>query len=157
MGDTFTRLSDTVASSEGKVFITINGQNRDLFEVQSCKAQIDLIVQERRILGNRMTQHKVVGATGTGSATLYFMNSQQLKNTIEYIKSGKFANNKLQMWNEDPQSTIGRQEVVLSNVIFKTILAAAVDESDDPISFDSDFTFDGIENLKSFALPENYR
>lgn len=157
MGDTFTRLSDTIASNEGKVFITIDGQNRELFEVQSIKAQLDLIIQERRMLGNRMTQHKVVGVTGTGSATLYFMNSQMLNLAIQYIKNGKFANNKIQMKNEDPQSTIGKQEVVISNTIFKTIPVAAVEESDDPITFNSDFTFDGIENLESFVLPANYR
>lgn len=157
MGDNYTRLSDTIASSEGKVYVTIDGQNRELFEVQSIRAQIDFIVQERRMLGKRMTQHKVVGATGTGSATLYFMNSQMLNLAIQYIKSGKFANNKLQMKNEDPQSTIGKQEVVLENLVFKTISVAAVEESDDPITFDSDFTFDGIESLESFMLPANYR
>lgn len=155
--DNYTRISDTVSASEGKVFITIDGQFRELFELQSLRAQIELIVQARRMLGNRMEQHKVTGARGTGSATLYFMNSQQLNNTIEYIRSGRFANNKLQVKNEDSQSTIGKQEVVLLNAIFATIPVAAVEESDDPITFDSDFTFDGIDNLRPFALPSNYR
>lgn len=157
MADNYTRLSDTISSSEGKVFVTIDGQNRELFEVQNIRAQIDLIVTERRMRGKRMTQHKVVGATGTGSATLYFMNSGLLNQTIQYIKTGQFNRNKLQMANEDPQSTIGKQEVVLSDVIFNTIPVAAVEESDDPITFDSDLTFDGIDNLESFDLPANYR
>ncbi|MDF2907475.1 MAG: XkdM protein phage-like element [Herbinix sp.] len=155
--ENYTRISDTISSSEGKVFITVDGRVRELFEVQTMRAQIELIVTARRMLGNRMEQHKVVGARGTGSATLYFMNSEQLNNTIEYIRSGRFANNKLQVRNEDPQSTIGKQEVVLLNSIFATIPVAAVEESDDPITFDSDFTFDGIEKLSSFALPSNYR
>lgn len=157
MADNYTRLADTLSASEGKVYSTINGQNREMFETQSIRAQLDLIVQARRMLGNRMTQHKVVGAEGTGSTTLYFMNSEHLNQAIAYLNTGKRSPIKLQLYNEDSQSTVGRQEVVLTNVIFNTIPIAAIEESDDPITFDTDFTYDGIENLESFKLPENYR
>ena len=89
--------------------------------------------------------------------TMYFMNSQQLNSFIEYMRTGRWKPLKLQTWNEDPQSTVGRQEVVMSNVILATIPVTAMEESDDPITFDSDFTFDGVENLSSFQLPANYR
>lgn len=158
MADNYTRLADTIYSHEGKAYITIDGQNRELFEVSSLSAQIDLIVQERRMLGHRMTQHKVVGATGTGSMTMYFMNSQMLNQAIQYLRTGNYRGLKLQVKNEDPQSTVGRQEVVLLNVILTTIPVATLDDqSDDPITFDTDFTFDDIEILESFKLPENYR
>jgi hypothetical protein len=85
------------------------------------------------------------------------MNSEMLKNAIEYIKTGRRYPTKLQIKNEDPQSSIGKQEVMLTNLILATIPVAALEESDDPITFDSDLTFDGIDNLESFVLPENYR
>lgn len=158
MADNYTRLSDTLSAKEGKAYITIDGQNRELFEISSLTAQIDLSVQERRMLGHRMTQHKVVGATGTGSMTLYFMNSQMLKQAIQYLRTGNYKGLKVQVKNEDPQSTVGKQEVVLLNVILSSVPAAILDDqSDDPITFDTDFTFDDIENLESFQLPENYR
>lgn len=154
----YTRLSDTISSHEGKAYVTIDGQNRELFEVSALTAQIDLIIQERRLLGHRMTQHKVVGATGTGSLTMYFMNSEMLIQAIQYLRTGQYRGLKLQVKNEDPQSTVGKQEVVLSNVILASVPAAILDDqSDDPITFDTDFTFDDIENLESFKLPENYR
>ena len=158
MAENYTRLSDTLSAKEGKAYITIDGQNRELFEISSLTAQIDLSVQERRMLGHRMTQHKVVGATGTGSMTLYFMNSQMLKQAIQYLRTGNYKGLKVQVKNEDPQSTVGKQEVVLLNVILSSVPAAILDDqSDDPITFDTDFTFDDIENLESFQLPENYR
>jgi hypothetical protein len=157
MADNYTRLADTVAADEGKAYVTINGSNRELFEIQSLRSQIELIVQERRMLGHKMTQHKVVGANGTGSMTMYFMNSQHLNSFIEYMRTGRWSPIKLLVRNEDPQSTVGKQEVVMSNVIIATIPVAALEESDDPITFDTDFTFDGIENLSSFQLPANYR
>lgn len=158
MSDNYTRLADTISSQEGKAYVTRNGVNRELFEVSALKAQIDLIIQSKRMLGHRMTQHKVVGAEGTGSLTMYFMNSEALNQTIEYLKNGGYAGIKLQVKNEDAQSTVGKQEVVMLNVILKTIPVAVLDDgSDDPITVDSDFTFDDIDNLSSFVLPENYR
>jgi hypothetical protein len=158
MADNYTRLADTISSKEGKAFITINGINRELFEISSLKAQLELIVQARRMMGHRMTQHKVVGAEGTGSMTMYFMNSDMLRLAIAYIKEGKYGGLKLQVKNEDAQSTIGAQEVVLLNVLLKTIPVAVIDDqSEDPITIDTDFTFDDLEGLSFFALPENYR
>lgn len=157
MADKYTRLADTISAHEGKAFITINGAVRELFEISNLKAQIDMTIQERRMLGHRMTQHKVVGEEGTGSATMYFMNSEQLKLALDYLKTGTRNEISLQVYNDDPQSTVGKQEVKLTNVIFRTIPVVSMEESDDPITFDSEFTFDDIEVLSSFSLPENYR
>lgn len=158
MAENYVRLPDTLSAKEGKAYITIDGQNRELFEISNLTAQIDLTVQERRMLGHRMTQHKVVGATGTGFMTIYFMNSQMLNHAIQYLRTGNYKGLKIQVKNEDPQSTVGKQEVVLLNVILATIPVTTLDDqSDDPITFDTDFTFDDIEVLEGFKLPENYR
>jgi hypothetical protein len=150
----YTKLADTISAQEGTAYITLDGVTRELFEISSLRAQLDLVVQERRMLGSRMTQHKVTGVTGSGSATLYFMNSEQLNQTINYIKNGTRGNITLLVTNNDPQSSVGEQKVKLSNVIFNTIPVAALEESDDPVTFDSDFTFDGIDRENSFVLPE---
>lgn len=158
MADNYTRLADTISSKEGKAYITINGENRELFEISKLTAQLELNIQSRNMLGHRMTQHKVTGAEGTGSMTMYFMNSDMLKLAIQYIKKGKYGGLKLQVRNEDEQSTIGAQEVVLLNVLLKTIpITTLDDQSDDPITIDTDFTFDDIEGLSYFDLPESYR
>lgn len=158
MADNYVRLQDTISSKEASAFITIDGTNRELFEISSIKAQLDLNIQTRNMLGHRMTQHKVVGAEGTGSMTMYFMNSDMLKLAIKYIKEGSYGGLKLQVKNLDAQSTIGTQEVVLSNVLLKTIPVCTVDDqSEDPITIDTDFTFDDIDGLSFFELPQNYR
>ncbi|HAR84446.1 phage portal protein [Clostridium sulfidigenes] len=158
MSNNHVRLKDTISSKEGKAFITIDGQNRELFEISALKAQLDLIVQAKPMLGHRMTQHKVVGAEGTGSMTMYFMNSDMLRMAIKYIKDGTLPDIKLQITNEDHQSTIGKQTIMLLGVLFATIPVTNLDDSsDDPITIDTDFTFDDIEGLDFFDLPSNYR
>lgn len=151
-------LNDTITGKEGKAFITIDGVNRELFEISSLKAQIDLKVQSKSTLGNIMAQHKVVGAEGTGSMTMYFMNSEMLDMAINYIKKGKYGNIKIQVKNEDAQSSVGKQEVVLSNVILNSIPVAQLDDqSEEAITFDTDFTFDSVEKLSGFVRPSNFR
>lgn len=158
MADKYVRLADTISSKEGKAFITINGKTRELFEISSLKAQLDLVVQSRNMLGHRMTQHKVTGAEGTGSMTMYFMNSDMLNQAITYLQKGAYVGLTLQVTNEDSQSTVGKQVVRLQNVIVKTIPVTTIDDqSEDPITVDADFTFDAIEGITYFNLPENYR
>lgn len=157
MADNYLRLADTISAKEGSAFILIDGVSRVLFEVSSLKAQIDLTVQSRKTLGSRMTQHKIVGAEGTGSMTMYFMNSEMLKMAVEYLSSGAFRNISLKVVNEDPQSSVGKQEVVLQNVLFKTIPVVSLDDqSDDPITVDTDFTFDSLDKLDFFNRPESF-
>ena len=154
----YTKLIDTLGGSEGKGFITRSGQNREMFEISKIDAHVTLTVAERKLLGHRMTQHKVVGATGEGSGTFYFMNSDALKEFLGYKRNGVYPASTLQFVNEDPQSTVGRQTVTLFHVILKTIpIAYLEDDSEDPITFDSDFTFDDCDCLEAFQLPENFR
>lgn len=158
MGDNYVQLSDTISGTEGKAYITINGVNRELFEISTLEAYLELVVQARRMMGHRMTQHKVIGGEGTGSMTMYFMNSDMLKMAMDYIKNGNYGGIKLQVMNEDSQSTIGKQEVVLSNLILSKIpITKMDDQSEDPITIDTDFTFDDVEALEYFDLPANYR
>lgn len=110
----------------------------------------------RNMLGHKMMQHKVAGVEGTGSMTMYFMNSEMLNLAIEYIGSGKFGNITLVVTNEDASSTIGKQEVILSNVLIKTIPVSSLDDqSDDPITVETEFTFDGISAPTKFNAPQN--
>ena len=86
------------------------------------------------------------------------MNSDALKEFLGYKKNGVYPASTLQFLNEDPQSTVGRQTVTLFHVILKTVPVAYLeDDSEDPITFDSDFTFDDCDCLEAFQLPENFR
>lgn len=156
MADNYVRLSDTISAKEGKAYIIVDGQRRELFEISSLKAQLELKVQERQMLGHRMTQHKVIGANGTGSMTMYFMNSEMLNLAIAYLQNGRYSGITLGVINEDAQSTVGKQEVQMKNVLFKTIPVATLDDqSDDPITIETEFTFDDITGLEFFKLPGN--
>ncbi len=158
MDKNYTKLSDTLSAQEGNVYITIDGQNRPLFEVVKISANIAKDVKEKKMLGNRITQHKIIGASISGSATLALMNGDLLKATVRYLKTGIYPNITVQAKNLDQASTVGSREAALTGVIFATDLISMLDsDSDDIVTYDTDFTADGIELLSDFVLPTNYR
>lgn len=155
--DNYTKLSDTISSKEGSAYITINSQNRKMFELSKLEANIELTITDKQLLGHRMKQHKVTGAEGTGSMTCLFMSGDELNAVIDYIKSGSFKGFTIQAKNEDAASSIGKQEVALYSVIPKKFPLIHIDaSSDDPVEVDTDFTFDDLAVLSTFGTPSNY-
>ncbi len=158
MSENYTRLSDTLSANEGTAYITIDGQNRPLFELVKIEASIEKTVMEKKMLGNKIPQHKVTGAKISGSATMALMNGDLLKATMDFLQTGVYPNIKLQIKNLDQQSSIGSREIALTGVIFNKDLLTMLDaDSEEMVTFDSDFTADGIELLSDFELPQNYR
>lgn len=157
MSESVSKLSDTVSGHEGKAYITVNGSNREAFDLSKITAELEFTITDKQLLGHRMKQHKVTGCEGTGSATFYFMNSQQLNAAIQYVKSGSFTGFTLLVINDDAGSTVGKQEVALYNVIPKKFPVTYLDDSsDDPLTYDTDITFDRMALLESFSTPNVY-
>lgn len=150
------KVENTLNGNEGKGFVTIDGKTRELFELLKLEANIELIVSERKVLGNRMVQHKVVGAKGTGSITMYFNNAELLKTVQTYLQKGKMPEISIQAYNEDPASNVGRQEMILRDVIINKLLAIKIDgDSEDALTHESDFTFNRMDGLEYFKTVEN--
>ena len=157
-GKNYTKLADLVTGSEGRAFITVDGQNRYFFELSKIEANIEFTVLARKLLGHRMKQHKVVGAEGKGNITMYNISPTSLAVYQQYIKEGKVPQISIQTNNEDESSTIGRRTVVMRNCILaKVPVAYLEDGSEDLNTTDSDFTFDDVDELESYVLPENMR
>lgn len=154
----YTKIADLVSGFEGSAYITIDGQNRYFFELSKIDANIEFTVIAKRLLGHRMKQHKVVGAEGKGSLTLYNVSPAALDIYRKYIKEGKVPPISIQTMNEDTASTIGRRIVVMRNVILaKVPVAHLEDGSEDLSTTDTDFTFDDVDDLENYVFPENMR
>ena len=157
-GNNYTRIKDLVAGNEGTAFLTVDGQNRYFFELAKIDASIEFTVTAKRLFGHRMKQHKVVSAEGKGTLTIYNVSPATLEIYQRFINEGKVPQISIQTTNEDPSSTIGRRVVVMRDCILAKVPVAYLDdESEDLNKTDSDFTFDSVDNLESYTLPENMR
>jgi len=157
-GNNYTKISDLVTGSEGSAFITVDGQNRYFFELSKIEANIEFTVIAKKLLGHRMKQHKVVGAEGKGTVTMYNVSPAALEIYHQYIKEGKTPQISIQTTNEDAASTIGKRTVVMRNCILaKVPVVYLEDGSEDLNTTDTDLTFDDLDDLESYVLPENMR
>lgn len=153
-----TKITDLVTGNEGSAFITMDGQNRYFFELSKIESSIEFTVIAKKLMGHRMKQHKVVAAEGKGSMTMYNVSPAALEVYQKYIKTGKTPQISIQTTNEDQASTIGRRTVVMRNVILAKVPVAKLDDSSEELdTTDTDFTFDDVDDLESYSLPENLR
>lgn len=153
-----TKISDLVTGNEGSAFITVDGQNRYFFELSKIESSIEFTVIAKKLMGHRMKQHKVVAAEGKGSMTMYNVSPAALAIYQQYIKTGKTPQISIQTTNEDQASTIGRRTVVMRNVILAKVPVVKLDDSSEDLdTTDTDFTFDDVDDLESYVLPENLR
>lgn len=154
----YTKIKDLVTGSEGSAYITVDGENRYFFELSKIEANIEFTVVAKKLMGRRMKQHKVTAAEGKGTVTIYNVSPAALEIYNQYIKRGKTPSISIQTTNEDPGSTIGRRTVVMREVILAKVPVVYLDDSSEELNTtDSDFTFDDLDDLESYTLPENMR
>src|SRR5690606_10022421 len=106
------------------------------------------------VLGKTNVGQKATGWTGTGTLNIYYVTSLFRRLMQEYVKTGRDFYFDLQVTNEDPTSSVGRQTVVLKNCNLDSIIAAQFDATaDDALNEDLEFTFDDYEILDQFTAP----
>ncbi|MDT2757352.1 phage tail tube protein [Enterococcus asini] len=149
----FLKAGDVISGREGTAFMTIDGRNVPMFFLKTIEATVELVKTEVPVLGKRTNQQKVTGANGTGSMTIHKVTSEFANIAVNYMKSGTIPDITVKVTNDDPNSTIGRQTVLLKDVIFDSIVIAKLDVESETLDEDVDFTFSDTDILESFAEP----
>ena len=81
--------SDIISGIEGTVWATIDGQVVECAEIRNLTPTMDKNKTEVKTLGQRGTQHKATGWSGSGSFTFYYVTTRWTKMLIDYAKTGK--------------------------------------------------------------------
>ncbi|GIP55960.1 phage tail tube protein [Paenibacillus vini] len=149
----FFRAGDAISGQEGRAYATIAGRVEELFYAKTIEATAEKNKSEFKSLGRRGVQSKAIGWTGTGSMTIYYATPTFRQMMLDYIKTGKDTYFDLQIVNEDPNSTLGKQTVVLRNVNLNSVIMAKLDVDAEFLEEDIDFTFDDVDIQDSFTMP----
>ncbi len=149
----FLQATDTISGQEGKAFAVINGRIEEMFYIKKLEATVEKKKSEVKTLGKRATQHKAIGWNGTGSMTIYYITSLFREMMLDYINTGKDAYFDIQIVNEDPASSIGKQTVKLHGVNLDKVVMASLDVGAEGLEEEISFTFEDVVILDKFKAP----
>ncbi|MCI3860138.1 phage tail tube protein [Lactococcus garvieae] len=143
--------ADVLALSEGTIFVTMDGKNIPLIEVEEATASIEFNKEDVFALGKRFKGSKVTSATGKGKMTSYFMRSTWNELIQEYKNSGYLPRMTMTATMEDKSSTLGKQVVTISNFMPDKVDLFMLKADDGIAENEMDFTFDDFALTESFA------
>lgn len=152
----YLKAGDVVNGKEGSVYANIDGRLINMLEIKKLEAKVEKEKTDIPVLGFRGMQTKAKGYKGTGSVTAYYVSSEMRKLMLKYMNEGIDTYFVIIVTNEDPNTSIGKQQVMLQNVNIDSVLLAKVDIDADNLEEDFDFTFDSAIMLDSFVRPSYF-
>lgn len=141
-------LQDVPSGGDGKAYITLNGSRVDAFRIAKITGKLEPDVEEKKFLGERMSQHAVRGLKGTGDMSYYQLSATFIKAWREYKNGGSVPDIELQYYSDAGTKNSNRVEVVMTGVIPANIPFGALDDSsNDAQKHDTSFTFDDFDEI----------
>ena len=143
---------DSVSSSLAECFVTIEGRRLNFMQAINVEANFEKTKSEVPILGKTGKGNKSTGWTGSGSATFHYNTSIFRKLMQRYKETGEDIYFDIQVTNEDPTSSVGRQTVILKDCNIDGGVLAKFDADGEYLDEDMDFTFEDFEMPEEFAM-----
>ena len=143
---------DSVSASLAECFVTIEGRRLNFMQAINVEANFEKTKSEVPILGKTGKGNKSTGWTGSGSATFHYNTSIVRKLMQRYKETGEDIYFDMQVTNEDPTSSVGRQTVILKDCNIDGGVLAKFDADGEYLDEDMDFTFEDFEMPEEFAM-----
>ena len=143
---------DSVSASLAECFVTIEGRRLNFMQAINVEANFEKTKSEVPILGKTGKGNKSTGWKGSGSATFHYNTSIFRKLMQRYKETGEDIYFDMQVTNEDPTSSVGRQTVILKDCNIDGGVLAKFDADGEYLDEDMDFTFEDFEMPEEFAM-----
>ena len=138
---TIMNAKDAVSASLAECFVTIGDNRYNFMQAINLEANFEKNKTEVPILGKTGKGNKATGWKGTGSELMK-----------RYKDTGEDVYFDIQVTNEDPTSSVGRQTVILKDCNMDGGLLAKFDADAEYLDEDMDFTFEDFEMPETFSL-----
>lgn len=151
MSNVVMNAKDSVSAKLAECFVTIENNRYNFMQAINLEANFEKTKSEVPILGKTGSGNKSTGWKGTGSATMHY-NSSIMRVLMERFKNtGEDIYFDIQVTNEDPTSSVGRQTVILKDCNIDGGILAKFDADGEYLDEDMDFTFE------DFEIPEKFK
>ena len=141
---------DAISGSLAKCFVTVGNKRYNFMQAINVKAEMEKNKVEVPILGKTGKGNKAAGWKGTGSATFHFNTSVFREILQEYTRTGKDIYFDMQLVNEDPTSSVGKQTIMLIDCNLDGGIIAQFDTDADYLEDEFDFTFEDWKLMDKF-------
>ncbi len=146
---------DCLSAKLAECFVTIGNNRYNFMQAINLKAEFKKEKSTVPILGRTGKGNKSTGWSGTGSATFHYNTSIFREMLLKFKETGEDVYFDMQITNEDPTSSAGRQTVILIGCnIDGGVLASFDADNDDYLDEDMDFTFEDFKMPETFNLLE---
>lgn len=144
------KAKDTISASLAECFVTIGTRRYNLMQAINLEAKFEKNKTEVPILGKTGKGNKATGWKGTGSATFHYNTSIFRQMMLDYKNTGEDTYFEIQITNEDPTTSVGRQTIILIDCNINGGILAKFDADSEYLDEDMDFTFE------DFSMPESF-
>jgi len=145
------KAKEAISAKLAECFITIGGSRYNFMQAINVEANFERTKTEVAILGKTGVGNKSTGWKGTGSATFHYNTSIFRKMMLDFKDTGEDVYFEMQVTNEDPASSVGRQTIVLIDCNIDGGVLAKFDADGETLDEDMDFTFE------DFKMPESFK
>lgn len=145
---------DSVFAALAECFVTIEDRRYNFMQAINLEATMEKNKSEVPILGKTGKGNKASGWSGTGSATFHYNTSIFRELLKRYKDTGEDIYFDIQVTNEDPTSSVGRQTVILKDCNLDGGIIAKFDADGEYLDEDLDFTFEDFEMPETFNILE---
>jgi len=141
---------DAVYGSLASCFMTINGRRIPFMTLTEFESKWDVNIVDVPILGKVGMGHKAAGGKGTWSGKAHYNQSHLRAVADEYQKTGVLPHFEIQVTNEDPSTTVGRQTIIHRGCLFDSVILAKFQAGEEILDEDLSGMFE------SWDMPEKF-
>lgn len=149
---TVMQAKDAVSASLAECFVTIGDNRYNFMQAINLEANFNKSKSKIPILGKTGKGNKSTGWDGEGSATFHYNTSIFRQMMKQYKDTGEDVYFDIQVTNEDPTSSVGRQTVILKGCNIDGGILAKFDADAEYLDEDMDFTFEDFEMPETFTM-----
>lgn len=104
---------DALNGKEGSGFATINGEVVEIFRFRNFSLNAQFDEADFKVVGTRKKQKKTTGIQMNWNATVYMGMNNWADIVNTYLKTGQCTYFTMQITNDDPNVTIGKQTILI--------------------------------------------
>ncbi len=142
---------DTISAALAECYVTIEGKRYQLMQAIRLEAKFQREKAQIPILGRPGRGNKTTGWRGRGTARFHYNSSLFRELMYRYKSTGEDVYFDIQVTNDDPTSSAGRQTIILKDCNIDGGVLAKFDAGADYLDEDLEFTFEDFEMPEAFA------